>query len=399
MVWGMGLLAAGSVVLGIAPQLAVNYLLNPINSALGIAAVQVTWFGLASDAGSFSTAGGLVLAMVSIVLGGVIYAVAYAGRQTPATVAVTAGGAAMASSGGGIFTGGEPLSSEGRLTAGDFSGIFLQNWKEFFRWSNVDRVYLAGWSGLQAVSRALGVAVSWMEQKALVLVIVLAALILAAARWLVPGVMSLPTGTSIQVPQMLVAACGIAAVALILAALSQAKTRQIALCALIVGSLTVAGLIVANPWLRLGLLELGAMLTILRVWNTARTQSAKITYLAVVLISAFTLVASDVLLEHGQADWARAFLLTSICVKLAAVPLFFWLLRLADEVPALVLGLIIAVVDMAAFGELYIAVHASPGLFAPTQALAWHCRRNIVPGRSADAHAAQPEASAGSLHG
>jgi len=30
MVWGMGLLAAGSVVLGIAPQLAVNYLINPI---------------------------------------------------------------------------------------------------------------------------------------------------------------------------------------------------------------------------------------------------------------------------------------------------------------------------------------------------------------------------------
>ncbi len=71
MVWGMGLLAAGSVVLGIAPQLAVNYLLNPIMGALGLSAVQVTWFGLSSDAGSFSTAGGLVLAIVSIVLGGV----------------------------------------------------------------------------------------------------------------------------------------------------------------------------------------------------------------------------------------------------------------------------------------------------------------------------------------
>jgi multicomponent Na+:H+ antiporter subunit A len=366
MVWGMGLLAAGSVVLGIAPQLAVNFLLNPIMSALGIATVQVTWFGLASDAGSFSTAGGLVLAIVSIVLGGIIYAVAYAGRQTAATVAVTAGGAAMASSGGGIFTGGEPLSDQGRLTAGDFSSIFLGNWKEFFRWSNVDRVYLAVWSGLQSVSRGLGVVVSWMERRALVLVIVLAALILAAVRWLVPGVGSLPSGASIAVPQMLVAACGIASMGLILAALSQAKTRGIALCALIVGSLTVAGLVVANPWLRLGLLELGAMLTIVRVWITARTQSAKFTYLGVVLISAFTLVGSDILLERGQADWARALLLTSICVKLAAVPLFFWLLKLADEVPALVLGLIIAVVDMAAFGELYIAAHASPGLFAPT---------------------------------
>jgi hypothetical protein len=32
--------------------------------------VQVTWFGLSSDAGSFSTMGGLVLAVVSLVLGG-----------------------------------------------------------------------------------------------------------------------------------------------------------------------------------------------------------------------------------------------------------------------------------------------------------------------------------------
>jgi hypothetical protein len=100
--------------------------------------------GLSADAGSFSTAGGLVLAVVSLVLGGAIYAVAYAARQTPATVAVTAGGAAVRWSGGGIFTGGEPLSDQGRLTAGDFSGIFLQNWHEFFRWSNVDRVYLGG---------------------------------------------------------------------------------------------------------------------------------------------------------------------------------------------------------------------------------------------------------------
>ena len=366
MVWGMGLLAAGSVVLGVAPQLAVNYLLNPILGALSLNAVQVTWFGLSSDAGSFSTAGGLVLAIVSLVLGGIIYAVAYAARQTPATVAVTSGGAAMASSGGGIFTGGEPLSDQGRLTASDFSGIFLQNWHEFFRWSNVDRVYLGVWSGLQALSRGLGVLVSWMEQEAAILVVVFAALILAAVRWLVPGVAILPAGASIRVPQLLVAACAVAAIALILAALSHKATRSLTPLMVLTGIAAVAGLAVADPWLRLGLLELGALLTIPLVWQSARTRSAKLAYVAVVIISALMLVASDILLERGQANWARALLLTSVCVKLAAVPLFFWLLKLADELPALVLGLIIAVVDMAAFGELYIAVHASPGMFAPT---------------------------------
>ena len=63
------------------------------------------------------------------------------------------------------------------------------------------------------------------------------------------------------------------------------------------------------------------------------------------------MIASDLLADRGALDAARAFLLTGVAVKLAAVPLFFWLLALADEVPALVLGIIIAVVDMAAFGE------------------------------------------------
>jgi formate hydrogenlyase subunit 3/multisubunit Na+/H+ antiporter MnhD subunit len=47
-------------------------------------------------------------------------------------------------------------------------------------------------------------------------------------------------------------------------------------------------------------------------------------------------------------------------VKLAAVPFFFWLLTLADELPAVVLGLIIAVVDMAAFGELVVSAQSVP---------------------------------------
>ena len=83
MVWGMGFIAAGSVVLGIAPQLAVNYLLNPILGALQLGAVQVPGSGCSSDAGSFSTVGGLVLAIVSLVLGGVIYAIAYVARPGP----------------------------------------------------------------------------------------------------------------------------------------------------------------------------------------------------------------------------------------------------------------------------------------------------------------------------
>jgi NADH:ubiquinone oxidoreductase subunit 5 (subunit L)/multisubunit Na+/H+ antiporter MnhA subunit len=367
MVWGMGFLAAGSVVLGIAPQLAVNYFLNPILLALGLGAgVHVTWLGLSADAGSFSSVGGLVLAIVSIVLGGAIYLVAYAARPA-------ASGAALAVAGGGVFTGGEPLGDQGRLTAGDFSEIFHEHWHSFFRWSNVDRAYLSVWSGLQAISRALGVVFGWMERNALALVIVFAALACALVRWIVPGkaLTTLPSVVPLQlVPLLLIAAIAIAALALLIVAGSRAGLR-LALWMLLIGVLTVDGLLTVNSSLRLGLLEAAALLTVVLVWRAARSRAAKLTYLAVVLISAASMIASDLLADRGQAQWSRALLFTGIVVKLAAVPLFFWLLKLADEIPALVLGVIIAVVDMAAFGEFLLSAQASPITLTPQSLWIW----------------------------
>jgi multicomponent Na+:H+ antiporter subunit D len=133
----------------------------------------------------------------------------------------------------------------------------------------------------------------------------------------------------------------------------------------IVGGLTVGGLLAGNPWLRLGLLELATFLTVVRVWLTARTRAAKFTYLAVVLVSAICALGSEALLGLQGQGWSRALLLTGILVKLAAIPMLFWLLSLADELPALVLGLIIAVVDMAAFGEYTIAAQSLPGVLMP----------------------------------
>jgi multicomponent Na+:H+ antiporter subunit A len=357
MQWAMGLMAAGSIVLGIAPQLAVNYLLNPVLSALALGAgVQMTWFGLFAGAGSFSTVGGLVLALVSLVLGGAIYALAYFARATPATT-VVAGGAVLAGVGGGIFTGGEPLSGQGRLTAADFSEIFQQNWQSFFRWSNVDRVYLAVWAGLHGLSRGLGVAISWLERRALVSIVLLSVVL--------PAVANVETLASPRMSPLIIAACTGAAAALILAAAAQGAWRRLVPLMILASAAAIAGLAVEAPWLRLGLLELAALLTILPVWQSAQKQSTKWVYVTIVALSAVSLVAGDLMAQRGETGWERALLLMSVCVKLAAFPLFFWLLRLADEIPALVLGLIIAVIDIAAFGELCVAAQASPGLIAP----------------------------------
>ena len=368
MQWGMGLMAAGSIVLGIAPQLAVNYLLNPVLAALSLSAgLQVTWFGLFAGAGSFSTTGGLVLALVSFVLGGSIYALAYYAR--PVAVASipgrVAGGAILAGAGGEIFTGGEPLSDRPRLTASDFSEIFAQNWRGFFRWSNVDRVYLGVWQGLQTASRVLGTAVSWTEKNVIVLLVAMAAALLAGVRWLVPGIANVEAHAVLPMPTLLVAASSVAAGALILAAFAQSAWRRLAPLMILASTSAVIGLAVSDSWLRLGLLESGALLTIPLVWMNARMRPAKLAYVAAVIISAVSLALSELMIAHGETDWARALLVTSVCVKLAAFPLFFWLLGVADELPALLLGLIIAVVDIAAFGELYVIAQGSAALLTP----------------------------------
>ena len=362
MIWGMGLLAAGSIVLGIAPQLAVNTLLNPILVALGMGAgVHVSWFGLSTDAGSFSATGGLILAVVSLVVGGVIYALAYAARPVSST-------AAIAGAGGGIFTGGEPIGEQGRLTAGDFSNIFAEHWKDFFRYTDVDRAYLGAWRMLQAASRWLGIAVGWMERNATALVIALAAVIFAALRWVaVPASITSPAAIAAPetVPSSLLIACAVAAVAIIAVALATVKRPAIVAVMTLSALFTLVGLASHNAASRVGLLEIGAFLTAILVWQSAGKRSARVTYVAAFLIAAICASLGEAFHQPQDQLWTRALLLTGIAVKLAAVPLFFWLLSLADELPAVVLGFIIAVVDMAAFGEFLVTAQQNPGLLTP----------------------------------
>jgi formate hydrogenlyase subunit 3/multisubunit Na+/H+ antiporter MnhD subunit len=193
----------------------------------------------------------------------------------------------------------------------------------------------------------------------------LSAVLLVSVRWFVPEIAGAETIASPRISPLIIAACTGAAAALILAAAAQGAWRRLVPLMILASTAAIGGMAVEGPWLRLGLLELGAVLTVLLVWQSAQTQSAKWLYVTIVGCSALLLVTCDLLSQRGETSWARALLLTSACVKLAAFPLFFWLLRLADEIPSLVLGTIVAVIDIAAFGELNAAVHASPGLLVP----------------------------------
>jgi multicomponent Na+:H+ antiporter subunit A len=368
MVWALGLFGMGSVVLGLAPQLAVDYIINPILPVLGMAAVQVSWFGLTPNVGSMWTVGGLVLAVVSAGVGAVVYAMAGMSR----TRALAAEGGVVivgGSTGGGgasVFTGGESISGPGRLPAGEFSVILKKHWAPFYRNTDVDRFYLSVWRGLQAISAGLGCVVAWAEKHMIAWIAALTVALICALRWFAPAV-SQASGVegSEAIPGLLIAGCGVALVALLWAAAAQKAWRRLFPLLALSGVAAVAAMAITQPLPRVALLEASTGLALWLVWRTGTRKAAWI-YSAVVALSAVSLIAGQLALQQGSADWARALLLGGFVLKLAIVPLLLWLPAVAEAVPALVMGVLVAVVDIAAFGEFYLTAISHPELLSPS---------------------------------
>lgn len=370
MVWALYLFGLGSVVLGLAPQLAVNYIINPLLPVLGLATVQVSWFGLAPNAGSWWTAGGLVLAVVSAGLGAIVYAMAGLSRSRTRALAAEGGmvldNGMTGGGGASIFTGGESLRGSGHLPAGEFSAILKKLWAPFYNYTDVDRIYLGVWRGLQAVSSALGRGLAWTEKHALAWTVALTVAMVCALRWLVPATAgtSLVTEGVERIPLLLAAGCALALVALLVAAAMQKASHRLLPLMALSGTAAVAAAFTTGPILRTALLELASVLALVLVWRIASRRVAWI-YTAVIALSATSLIAGQTALQLGNTTWARPLLMSGFVLKLAIVPLLLWLPVVAEAVPALVIGLIIAVVDMSAFGEFYLTAQAHPEFFEP----------------------------------
>jgi NADH:ubiquinone oxidoreductase subunit 5 (subunit L)/multisubunit Na+/H+ antiporter MnhA subunit len=364
MVWAMGIFAAGSAVLGVAPQLAIHYVINPILPVLGMATVQVTWFGLTSSAGGWWTAGGFILVVFSAAIGALVYAMAGSSRTV-----VVQGQMAMAGSGAGggvgVFTGGERMPGPGRLPANEFSAILKKHFAPVFHVANVDRFYLAVWGIMRAASQAIADFVSLAERQAIAITVALLAIVFCGVRWFAGGIAPAEAVISPRLPIFLAAACAIALGALCLAALAQEKWRRLAPLMLLSGASAIAGMLVVSSGLRLGLLELSSVLALLLVWQCVGSKPASWMYLTVVALSACGLVGGHFLIGSGHLEMARALLISGFFLKLAIVPIFLWLPALAEALPALVTGLIIAVVDIAAFGELLLLSQSDPWIMSP----------------------------------
>ena len=111
MIAGSAVLAAGSVVFGLAPQLVVNYLVNPMLLSLGLApCIGVSWMGLTVGNGSWFSTAGLAMVVLSLAVGLIAYWMAVPSRRR---VYSTAGGSAAAVP--VVFSGGDPLAGPARV--------------------------------------------------------------------------------------------------------------------------------------------------------------------------------------------------------------------------------------------------------------------------------------------
>jgi formate hydrogenlyase subunit 3/multisubunit Na+/H+ antiporter MnhD subunit len=383
MLFGSGALAVGCMVLGVAPQLGVIYAIAPSLKGMPLVsgAASPSWATLTSATSSLYALAGLVLSILSLVVGGAIYV--FATRRARGAIAPTAparpvmvsatGPAAFALASVGIqraepvssFTGGEPLTAEGRMCANDFSALVTAGLAPVFTWTDPDRYLLGIWHGTLAVCNAAGRVSEWLEQRALAALIVFAAAIGIVAATASGVARTAVEAMAAETQWPLFAAVAVALVALLLAQSTVAEQRRYAWLAALSGALVLGGLAAHGAFLRLALLESAAFGAVLLLVLNGVDKLARNAYLTAAALSAIALVAGTLLLPSGSAGLVLALFLIGFAVKLALVPTYLWMPAMARRTPAALVGLIVAVVDVAAFGELIALRSDAAWLFEP----------------------------------
>jgi len=361
MIAGAAVLGVGSVLLGVAPQLAVRYVINPLLPNLGVKPViGVSWLGLTAGTGSWFTTAGLILVLLAVGVGLFVYWVAKPARRRKLAFQQSSKAA------GQTFTGGEPLTEPAILPASDFSLIVKSSLSPFYRWANPDRYFLALWKALLRVSNILGKISRWLEKNAILATLLISLLAAGLLAFLVPGGENIVSHAvqSVEWPVML--GIGIALLALIICSYGASETQKKLPLIVCSGLLALLGLGIGQSLVRLLMLEGAAFVALIIVWKTSRERVAGHVYMFAVLLSAAAIITGTLLLEAGHSSLVLPLLLTGFAIKLALVPLYIWLPLVAEKTPASVIGLVVAVVDVAAFSELLMLRETSPWLFTET---------------------------------
>jgi len=369
MTLGMGLLTVVTLVLGVAPQVVIRLLINPVLTALGMPpAVGVSWFGMTDAMGSWSASMGLAMAIVSAVIGGIVYLAVVRPARTVvagrAGAACAGAGSGVFTGGGGAFTGGEPIAGPAKMPAGDFSAVLKRQWAPILSAFDVDAFYMGFWRPILDFSIRLQQAISWVETNVIAAMVVGVVIVLLAVYIEIPNALRIPMVGGERVPLLIAISSALALLALVATAAASKSCRKLAGLMFAAGAPAVLGLLVESAALRLVLLEASSFLALLLVWKCAKTKSAAWTFATVIVASAATLIPGLLLLEHGNAELARTLLIAGFFLKLGMVP-FLWLPTVVEKVPALVIGLVICVLDIAAFGELCVVTKAAPWMLEP----------------------------------
>jgi len=362
MIAGSAVLAAGSVVFGLAPQVVVNYLINPMLLSFGLApCIGVSWMGLTVENGSWFSTAGLVMVVLSVAVGLLVYLMAAPARR--GLLAADGPSAATA----GVFSGGDPMAGPARLPSSDFSLIVKNSLAPFYHLTDVDSLYLTLWRSLLRFCGVLEKVVSCFERHAGTAMPVLA-LIVAGLAWFFSSAGANPASAAVQAPLWPIRfGVALACVALLFIGYAGLKDRHMLPLLAGAGLLSVLGLSFDTPYIRLSLLEGAAFVALALIWKASEKRAASRIYLLMVLLSAAATAWGMSVIGSARTSLVLALLLTGFSLKLALVPLSLWLPMIAEAVPAPLAGLVVAVVDVAAFGELLALRQASPWLFAPTQ--------------------------------
>jgi multicomponent Na+:H+ antiporter subunit A len=362
MIAGSVVLAAGSVIFGVAPQVVINYLVNPMLLSLGLApCIGVSWMGLTTGSGSWFSTAGLVMVVLSLAAGFLAYRLSLGGRR----VILAAGGNAAEIP--VVFTGGDPLAGSARLPSSDFSLFVKNSFAPFYRMSDVDSLYLRLWRRLLRVCDWLEEGVRLLEKHAAV-VIPFLALIVAGLAWFFSSDGETATSSPVQAQVWPIkVGIGLACLALLAIGYACLKKRRGLLLWAGAGLLSILGLSLEGPLIRLLFLEGAAFIGLALIWNASEKRGVSLIYLLTVLLSAVATVMGTAIMGSGRTGLVLGFLIVGFSLKLALVPMFMWLPMVAEVIPAPLVGLLVAVVDAAAFGELQALRQSSAWLFAPTQ--------------------------------
>jgi multicomponent Na+:H+ antiporter subunit D len=267
-----------------------------------------------------------------------------------------------------VFTGGERLSPQGHLDASDFAYTIKENLAPFYRVCDVDRAWLALWHGMSGVARRLARLLHDAEEFpaslltiGTVLVAIFAGL---ASRTMTAGQ---APGISNPLPTLLplVVALAVSVVGLLLACGACRAQRRFMVPLALAGALACGGVLAQTDLWRTLLLEGAAAVAFVVLWWASGRPAARRGYFAAVALSAMGMAGGTLAAAHGHEQLARALLVPGAAIKFGLVPLWFWLPLVTESAPAVVAGLIVGVVDVAAFAELVTIRGAEPWVFHP----------------------------------